>query len=637
MATMTGSQSGLEPEIPGGFIIQARSVDRPLPMSIKTCRALGGRLLTAPGIRVLARPFITTPEAVEEAQPIVTDRYVIVYGGRLDSRSEIARWMGRDELARQPDGAVLAACWEYAGLSCADRLVGEFAFVIVDRRDGSIFASRDSLGIRPLFRCEMDGYLYLASDLQLLLSVLPETPGVCLDAVTELYVQAFVHPHTIYRGIEQLAPAHLHQWKAGRWHSHRSWQPSARLLELPRSADYDEALRSALFDGVRHAMRSSGPVLCQLSGGRDSSTVTSVASFLQQRNNYAQRGLHAYSLVASGYPVFDERKYQQAVVEKYGIDHHVIDVADHPDFARLATGVQPQHSFYAGASIAAIRTLARDVLGTETCLSGVGGDQVFLGEMAPLHLSGHLRRLAVRQWWRDIRGWARYGNMSLWQLVWYYSRGRLAWGSDLPDLPAWLTGRSSRMIRDAYLDAGRKRLGSPSARWHLPDPGTEEYIRSIVDVAPTAQMFDETVDVRHPLLYRPLVELMISIPWTEKFPPGGYRYLQARALAGILPEMIRCRASKAFRDSLLLGGLRDNRAGMRPFVAGERLAALGVVERDAFSAAANRFLHGVSHNDVHFLLVSLALEVWLRSDMGSEIAQLRSRIAWPTLFDEMER
>lgn len=586
---------------------------------------------------MFARPLVTVPEAADEVQPIVTDRSLIVYAGRLDNRSEIARWMGRDELAHQPDGAVLAAAWEHAGVPFAERLVGEFAFVIVDRRSGTILASRDSLGIRPLFRGEAAGCVYLASDLELLLAALPETPGICLDAVTEFYVQTVLHPHTIYRGVDQLAPARLHQWRGGSWREHRSWRPSAAPLELRRSEDYDEALRSVLFDGVRCAMRASAPVLCHLSGGRDSSTVTSVASLLQQRHGCAPHGLHSYSLVAPGYPVFDERDYQQAVVEQYGLEHHVIDAAEHGDFSQLITSVQPLHSFYAGASVAAITKLARDELGTETCLSGVGGDQVFLGEMAPLHLSDHLRRLAVGQWWHDIRGWARHGRMSLWHLLWYYSRGRVAWGSDLPDMPPWLTKQSARRIREAHLESRREPLVSTGDRWHQLEPGSEEYFRSIVEVAPCAQMFDETADVRHPLFYRPLVELMLSIPWKEKFPPAGHRHFQARALVGILPERVRTRASKAFRDPLLLGGLRDNRAKMKVFTTGERLAELGVVEREAYAAAANRFLHGVSHTDIHFLLVSLALEVWLRSDAQSEVAQLRSRVGWTTLFEELER
>jgi asparagine synthase (glutamine-hydrolysing) len=54
------------------------------------------------------------------------------------------------------------------GAGCLEQLRGEFAFVIWDEEEQTLFAARDRFGIKPLFYAHVGGILYLASEVKAL-------------------------------------------------------------------------------------------------------------------------------------------------------------------------------------------------------------------------------------------------------------------------------------------------------------------------------------------------------------------------------------------------------------------------------------------------------------------------------------
>lgn len=119
---------------------------------------------------------------------------------------------------------------------------------------------------------------------------------------------------------------------------------------------------------------------------------------------------------------------------------------------------------------------------------------------------------------------------------------------------------------------------------------------------------------RYPLLYRPLVEFVLAIPWHEKITPDLDRVIQRRAIEGIVPESVRVRRHKGDHTPVVLEGLRVNWPRVQTFAAGERLAGLGLVEPRLFRLACERMRHGLNGTtgpDGPLLLGALSLEMWL--------------------------
>src|SRR6266480_2074376 len=81
--------------------------------------------------------------------------------GELEARGHVFR--------TRSDTEVLVHAYEQWGERMLERLNGQFAFAIYDRRAGSVFLARDRFGILPLYYTERDGDLYFASEAKALL------------------------------------------------------------------------------------------------------------------------------------------------------------------------------------------------------------------------------------------------------------------------------------------------------------------------------------------------------------------------------------------------------------------------------------------------------------------------------------
>lgn len=100
---------------PYGFALSLRPADLARPIDLQRSSSAGIAALRARGVVIAVSHYAATPESLQEQQPVVTPRLVLAYEGRVDNREEIAYLLGMPRLARQPDGAVLAAAYEAWG------------------------------------------------------------------------------------------------------------------------------------------------------------------------------------------------------------------------------------------------------------------------------------------------------------------------------------------------------------------------------------------------------------------------------------------------------------------------------------------------------------------------------------------
>src|SRR5664280_2377928 len=101
------------------------------------------------------------------------NRYVMVFNGEIYNYIEL-----RDELRNKghvfhsgTDTEVILAAYMEWGEDCLDRLNGMWAFVIYDRREKKVFASRDRFGIKPLYYYHDDNTFIFASEITPILKI----------------------------------------------------------------------------------------------------------------------------------------------------------------------------------------------------------------------------------------------------------------------------------------------------------------------------------------------------------------------------------------------------------------------------------------------------------------------------------
>ena len=144
-------------------------------------------------------------------QPIANEdeRIRIVVNGEFYGYEAIQRQLEQSghRLRTRSDSEIALHLYENLGAACLHQLRGEFAFVIWDENNRTMFAARDRFGIKPLFYAFHRDTLYLASEVKALFAA-----GVPArwDAESVFHSVEFGghQIRTLFDGVFQVPPGH---------------------------------------------------------------------------------------------------------------------------------------------------------------------------------------------------------------------------------------------------------------------------------------------------------------------------------------------------------------------------------------------------------------------------------------------
>lgn len=225
---------------------------------------------------------LTLAEDRFDRQPLLCpeDRFLLVADVRIDNRDELASELGVDhvDLATCSDSNLLLRAWMAWGEATLDRMIGDFALAVFDRRDEMLVLARDTAGERPLFYLDDRGTFAFAS--------LPQYLAAHFGlGINERRLAEFVSDlpnigeDSFFAKVRRLEPGHILRASRKTVSIRRYWEPSRRELRLPDTAAYGEALGEEIDRAVmRKSRRASGMIATHLSSGFDSSAVTSSAA-----------------------------------------------------------------------------------------------------------------------------------------------------------------------------------------------------------------------------------------------------------------------------------------------------------------------------------------------------------------------
>ena len=583
----------------------------------------------------------TTPEAVGETMPFIhaESGVVVTADGRLDERADLIAALGLSASGGPPltDGALLAAAYLRWGEACPEHLLGDFAFAVWDPRRGRCFAARDHFGVKPFYYVADDRRFAFASEPDALLGV----PGVSqeIDLTTLGLFLANLYDwsdRTFHRAVRSLGAAAILAVSPQGLHTRRYYQLDPdRQVNLRSDAEYAEAFRERLFRAVGRRLRGPGPVGCMLSGGLDSSAVTSVAAQLVGTMPSAPR-LEAFSLVYPGRPECDETRYSQTVVQRYDLPWHPVPVDDRRTLedvralvARLQAPDVPLGAFANGSVCAAAAAGGMRVL-----LDGHGGDETvslgyerlreLLDARQLLPLAYEYLRLAPTH--PGMRGWvglarvlsnlglAGRAKQRLRRIAhrWHPENPASAPASPWPFLSAELAGEADLAARAAAIRE-TETAARAAGRWHhyvLTRSAQERVFANLHRLAGAG-----TVELRYPLWDKTLVEFCVALPARQKLRHGWTRAVMRRALRGVVPPEVLGRRDKIDflpQATACLKNLEKN--SCKTLLAYHNARGSRVLEPEWLQAAWERFHEGqtVSGLEQQTLWRSLAAACWLQ-------------------------
>lgn len=214
------------------------------------------------------------------SQPMQRGPLTLVFNGEIYNFVELRQEL-RDlgyEFSTLGDTEVLLAMWDHYGVACLPKLRGMFAFLLYDQRDGSLWAVRDALGIKPLYFAKRSEGYYLASEIRAfhLAGIVPRRlrEGAAVASMCGA-AHRFAERNTLYEEIQELPGGHWLRLDRLGMHTERWFDLPELSAEWTQDEDC-ERLLEGIEESVGLHVRASRRIATCLSGGLDSSVIVSL-------------------------------------------------------------------------------------------------------------------------------------------------------------------------------------------------------------------------------------------------------------------------------------------------------------------------------------------------------------------------
>jgi asparagine synthase (glutamine-hydrolysing) len=521
----------------------------------------------------------------------------ITYNGEIFNDLELRRELetrGHTFRTGTDTEVVLHVYAEY-GESGFDRLNGMWAFAIVDSRARKVVLSRDRFSIKPLYLFKSNGELYFGSEIKQLLPLLPALE-LNAGAMTAYLAQGLLDHdvETFFRGITRVPPRTnvIISLDSDTIEERQYWRFESTGSTSASSKDLIEEFRALFFDSVRIRLRSDVKVGVLLSGGLDSSAVTTAV------RQVGGEQLQTYSIV-SEHEGYDERRFidvmREAGVPNRKVTFRVGDVLDCLERV-LYYSDEPVAEFSVIAQYQLFAAIKNDSDVT-VLLSGQGGDETLLGylkffffhvqlllkagkylDAIELLARSALHRTALTQFrMSEARRYLQHDRRGIWQTML----------RDSQRAPVWQCGDiRSRQIADIC-------HYSVPALTHYEDRNSGAH----------------SLEVRHPFLDHRLVNFVVNLPTELKIHRGWTKYI----LRAALPEMPAALRWRRDKQGFLVPEQLWLRRELVPTIwrrfRGSTLAALDILNDKKFLQYYDRFLAGnsIASSDIARVLIA---EIW---------------------------
>src|SRR5450759_4182750 len=242
-------------------------------------------------------------------QPMVSNegRYVIILNGEIFNYIELREELkGFYRFVSNTDTEVLLASYLKWGENCLDRLNGMFAFMILDTLTMEVFGARDRFGIKPFYYYQDKDVFIFASDIPPVLSQLKEKAGAEDSIIFDYLVfnRTNHSERTFFQNIRKIPHGHSISIKTGIAGIKRWYNLSAGINQYTNSKFDEKNFLEELTNSINLQLRSDVPVGTCLSGGLDSSAITSLILLNKNREQ-----LHSFSAVYNKGQKGDESEF----------------------------------------------------------------------------------------------------------------------------------------------------------------------------------------------------------------------------------------------------------------------------------------------------------------------------------------
>ena len=468
------------------------------------------------------------------AQPMHFGKYVIVYNGEIYNTDEV-----RNELEgfgykfdTHCDTEVVLKAYDKWGNESVKKLNGIFAYAIYDKKENSLFACRDRIGVKPFFYNKTKNTFSFASKINTLLCQPYVKSVVDEEGLYEIFMlgPAKTIGKAIFKDICELPPAFCLTYKNGEIKTYPYWKLEAKEFDENEetAAEHTYLL---VKDSIERQLISDVPLATFLSGGLDSSIISKIAG-----DKYKESGktLDTYSVDYTDNDKYFKKSLFQPnkdsdyidVISSYiGSNHHNIvlsnvDVANALEEAAIERGV-PGFVDIDSSLMLFCKEVKKDFT---VCLSGECADEIFEGY--PWY---HKKEILFE----NVFPWARNTNI----------RQRILKNGFLSDGEEYLQSAYKNTLKNiSYLESDDKINKRMREMFVL---NLNWFMQTLLARKDNMSMAS-SLEVRVPFCDYRLVEYAYNMPWNIKALDGREKGILRKAFENDLPKEIAWRKKSPY-------------------------------------------------------------------------------------------
>ncbi|HWA05497.1 MAG TPA: asparagine synthase (glutamine-hydrolyzing), partial [Ignavibacteria bacterium] len=504
----------------------------------------------------------------------VTGNYWIVYNGEVLNYKELREHLQKKgvHLKTQSDTEVVVQMYAIYGSQCLQYFNGQFSFCIWDKKKKECFLARDRVGILPLFYSFQNNVFAFCSEMKGLLSL--ETMKKALN--TESLAQIFTYwttiaPNTPFEKIYQLPPGHYMLVNNAGLKIEKYWEANFSVSNDASSRNISDTVaefKELLKDAVRIRLRADVPVGAYLSGGLDSTTITSLIHEIDPNI------LNTFSIGFED-AVYDETSYQMEAATYLKTKHHAftcttadidkyfVNTVWHTESPILRTAPTPMY-------LLSNKVREKNI---KVVLTGEGADEFLAGYSI-------FKEAKVRKFWaaqpnskvRPKLLSKLYPYMPMMKgandiALRFFFGYRLTDTND-PFYSHLLRWHNTSRIKTFFSEDMTSQLGNYDSRELLyaglpvrfkdwTDLGKAQYLESSIFMSGyllssqgDRMMMANSVEGRYPFLDHRVIEFCNKLPDNFKLNGLNEKFLLKKMSEGIIPESIRKRSKQPYRAPL---------------------------------------------------------------------------------------
>lgn len=577
------------------------------------------------------QPFHTTERSRMENQPLLdVQGNMLVLDGRVDNYADLCRELNVCAF-NTADSQIVLAAFRRWGEGCFSLFIGDWSIVLWSAADKSLYMARDHAGSRTLYFQNRGGLLLWSTYLEQFLAT-EATNDVDAQYVAAYLASLPIGDLTPYGDVRAVPPAHYVVVREGRLRSIPHWQwMTGDRVRYKTDEEYERHFLSLFRTSVERRTVSGTPILAQLSGGMDSTSIVCMSDSINRSRSPAVELLDTLSCYDDSEPSWNERPYFSITEARRGkVGIHI--EGSYGDLTLEALDTSQGICLFPGADSTAIdneRRFLRQIGHKDyrVILSGLGGDELLGGvptpspELADYLVAGKLKLLLTQ-----ATAWCIANRTAIWQEL--FSTVKFAAGLyrrphiDRKKLPPWITPR----LRKLSVELGHQNI---AGRGHLGQPPSAiangQCWWVILETLPhRTPAFLFRPEYRYPFLDRDLVNFLFRVSREQLVRPGRRRSLMRRALKDIVPTEILERRRKAFLIRGPLAWMQANRERIEAMFADSLAAECGFIDPKALRSSLELTVRGVDPKWRRALMKSIALELWLKSRNGRRLPARRN-------------